>query len=792
MSKLKYKDSNGNWQSIAPSQKEFENVNTESTGYGIISGLNVSAQATPNMTVSVASGTVHMPDGKRFTPASNNALAITASDATKPRTDIVYVSDTGVISYLASALGTAAVAGSNTYTITTNFVANDTVVFGGVTFTAVASGATGNQFNIGADTTASATNLASAINANSTINATYSATSSTNVITITEKTAGGGNTPGSMTTTGTGVVSSGTATTSKVQVFPSAPSTPTGGVKLSEVKVGAGVTSIVSGNITDLRQIKQNNNQIASSLADIAIDINNYPIQVPEADDTARFKRMLADAQNKNVILKSGQNYTISDTLYPPKGCKIFGYNATITNNITTSVPVFWIQYSNCSIFDLTVQNTANNVGVNNSTTQSLYGSAVAVGYPSNTSLISNIKLENITVLQGIDGVSAIILTGLVENAHVKNCLVDGTTSTSGAGFIASYHVEWNGSTVYSPRNITFETCIAKNNTKSGSHAYYLSGGYNLSIKNCKAENVVNGIMLYAGDSGVETGKEVILSVSENQILDFTGYGIEVSGTDSTQIQKRYVGAKIDNNNIRGLSNGASAVTNGIRLYRNGGGVTITNNKIKTVNIGINSDPCKAILIDHNEFDDIWNQAVNTVQLEKSFITRNTFKDISKAENTAATDSTIVLTYLSNDNIIENNIFGYDGQTILPRFHIYIKNETTASNNSINNKIYKNTFFSTAGGYSIINGVSANSYSQINYVSENVIVGTDILFTGACVFEMQGNKKVAYHTGPPTIGTWKVGDEVRNITPAASGNMGWVCTTAGTPGTWKTYGTISA
>jgi len=44
----------------------------------------------------------------------------------------------------------------------------------------------------------------------------------------------------------------------------------------------------------------------------------------------------------------------------------------------------------------------------------------------------------------------------------------------------------------------------------------------------------------------------------------------------------------------------------------------------------------------------------------------------------------------------------------------------------------------------------------------------------------------------PTTGTWNAGDRVYDLTPSASGNIGWVCVTAGTPGTWKTFGTISA
>jgi len=43
----------------------------------------------------------------------------------------------------------------------------------------------------------------------------------------------------------------------------------------------------------------------------------------------------------------------------------------------------------------------------------------------------------------------------------------------------------------------------------------------------------------------------------------------------------------------------------------------------------------------------------------------------------------------------------------------------------------------------------------------------------------------------PTTGTWVVGDVVYNTTPASAGYIGWVCTVAGTPGTWKTFGLIS-
>lgn len=44
----------------------------------------------------------------------------------------------------------------------------------------------------------------------------------------------------------------------------------------------------------------------------------------------------------------------------------------------------------------------------------------------------------------------------------------------------------------------------------------------------------------------------------------------------------------------------------------------------------------------------------------------------------------------------------------------------------------------------------------------------------------------------PTTGRWSVGDIAYNRLPVAGGFLGYVCTTAGIPGTWKTFGPITA
>ena len=47
-------------------------------------------------------------------------------------------------------------------------------------------------------------------------------------------------------------------------------------------------------------------------------------------------------------------------------------------------------------------------------------------------------------------------------------------------------------------------------------------------------------------------------------------------------------------------------------------------------------------------------------------------------------------------------------------------------------------------------------------------------------------------TAAPSTGTWTRGDIAFNTSPSAGGTAGWICVTGGTPGTWKTFGTIAS
>lgn len=87
---------------------------------------------------------------------------------------------------------TGAVRASHAFTFTGNPVNNETCTINGVTFTAKTSGATGNQFNIGASASATADNFAAAINASATagISGVVTASSLSGVVTVSAITPG--------------------------------------------------------------------------------------------------------------------------------------------------------------------------------------------------------------------------------------------------------------------------------------------------------------------------------------------------------------------------------------------------------------------------------------------------------------------------------------------------------------------------------------------------------------------------------------------------------------------------
>jgi len=94
------------------------------------------------------------------------------------------------------------------------------------------------------------------------------------------------------------------------------------------------------------------------------------------------------------------------------------------------------------------------------------------------------------------------------------------------------------------------------------------------------------------------------------------------------------------------------------------------------------------------------------------------------------------------------------------------------------------------------NSTAYEPLSFFNSASARTAVGTGPLIGGNNSGYYVGTAAApilrGFASAAPTSGTYVVGDIVYNNAPTAGGTIGFVCVTAGTPGTWKTFGAISA
>lgn len=67
----------------------------------------------------------------------------------------------------------------------------------------------------------------------------------------------------------------------------------------------------------------------------------------------------------------------------------------------------------------------------------------------------------------------------------------------------------------------------------------------------------------------------------------------------------------------------------------------------------------------------------------------------------------------------------------------------------------------------------------------------DTVNTSGIQIKKQGARTSLISPATPTVGTYVAGDIIYDDNPTAGGNVGRVCVTSGTPGTWKTFGAIS-
>lgn len=184
----------------------------------------------------------------------------------------------------------------------------------------------------------------------------------------------------------------------------------------------------------------------------------------------------------------------------------------------------------------------------------------------------------------------------------------------------------------------------------------------------------------------------------------------------------------------------------------------------------------------------------------------------------------------ASGNIVINNL--HIEQVNLSSFGIGFLNPGDGVNLLINGLTLSNNTVTNSGTHSLIRGFNAlqvdlrGLYQHSNSVSGTFVLANvtactvpssivvdeadTALFTALASGEQsaplqilrkvnanliryqQGGVNVTTGTAAPVAGTWTRGDIVWNTTPSAAGAPGWMCVTAGSPGTWKAMANVAA
>jgi len=157
------------------------------------------------------------------------------------------------------------------------------------------------------------------------------------------------------------------------------------------------------------------------------------------------------------------------------------------------------------------------------------------------------------------------------------------------------------------------------------------------------------------------------------------------------------------------------------------------------------------------------NCIVNTIRMSVSAI-----EDI-QAENTQLLNSTL---YTGSESAIDIDTTN----------KIYINGCEFIGTDS-SERVFRNTDSYATDSFVLGN----NIYTDISTNLTGVSAGNTQI-----VRPLESVNKAYLSGSAPSSGTWARGSIVWNPSPSAGGTIGYVCVSGGTPGTWKTFGTIAS
>jgi parallel beta-helix repeat protein len=272
--------------------------------------------------------------------------------------------------------------------------------------------------------------------------------------------------------------------------------------------------------------------------------------------------------------------------------------------------------------------------------------------------------------------------------------------------------------------------------------------------------------------------------------------------------------------------------TSGIAFEQAGGdplldyteGVTISGNTITniTTEYGMSLDSCRQMVVSNNVIDRCGQQGI--------FLRRTGLTTVANNLINLAGANGIWANGLLDDITIENNtikdaVQNYASSVVADGsfyYYLYVvasgsapnKPKSFVKNNTFILEAAEPTLYASNGKvYRAISGVDSYWQNNLNLTTKGMqfepadLIYMDFGFSKSVDYTAaasrdpnppkygRGRRELYGTTDPASASmtdTFMRGDVCWNATPSAAGTVGWVCVTAGAPGTWKAFGTIAA
>jgi hypothetical protein len=380
------------------------------------------------------------------------------------------------------------------------------------------------------------------------------------------------------------------------------------------------------------------------------------------------------------------------------------------------------------------------------------------ISIPSERFFVSNLDTYN----NARQGMSVI---GLFDSTFV-NCTFRDTGNTGGFGSYspgAGVDIEPNSILELCANNITFINPLIKNNIGPiFISANLASPAYPAIAETGNADNLTIINPNFSTGATSSGSDQVIISLKNASI--FGGTTNLTTGTIKTYRITAGFGAylshlNMQNHNVIGLDQCFLAILDGTR--------TVMDQKITVQNC---SFVCKSASTNGG---DLFIQS----NVGGSFID-NTIIVPSAAYSTGSATREVVR--LRNLDTVERNIYDTNMVTAGQMFVVDYANTVSVSNETFKSPTYFWALNSNGSPATPLYGRGQTTAGmQLNLFDFRGTSSGDLF------------SRVFSSFTPPTSNSWLRGDIVLNSQPSDGGNIGWVCTASGTPGTWKTFGVIA-